>query len=255
MNSSRKIPLPIQREVRQKCGFGCIICGCPIYDYDHIEEWAEVKEHKTENLILLCCKHHREKTNGLLTKEQVLKYAENPFNIKNDLSSTYLFRFEGENFMLKFGELEFVLEDVNPNDDFLIPFLINEKKLISFEIKNGKLFFNLVLFDKQGNRILIIENNELIYKSNIWDIEFVGKNLKVRQGNRDILLDIDFNIPNCVQINQAYFKYEGVEIIIKNGTIMSKNLRLTSKRIIGARVLMAFGKYNSHIHCPFHFGI
>ncbi len=43
-NSVRpKIPLPIQREVRQRCGFGCVICGLPLYDYDHIIGWAETE--------------------------------------------------------------------------------------------------------------------------------------------------------------------------------------------------------------------
>jgi len=32
----RNIPLPIQREVRQRCGFGCVICGTLLYEYDHI---------------------------------------------------------------------------------------------------------------------------------------------------------------------------------------------------------------------------
>lgn len=38
--NSRNIPLPIQREVRQRCGFGCVICGMPLYEYEHMEEWA-----------------------------------------------------------------------------------------------------------------------------------------------------------------------------------------------------------------------
>lgn len=71
--TSRNIPRPIQREVRQRCGFGCVICGTPLYEYEHMEEWAEVKRHVAEEITLLCDKHHKEKTNGWLPKEDVRK--------------------------------------------------------------------------------------------------------------------------------------------------------------------------------------
>lgn len=48
--NSRNIPLSIQRKVRQRCGFGCVICGMPLYEYEHMAEWAQVKRHN--NLIM-----------------------------------------------------------------------------------------------------------------------------------------------------------------------------------------------------------
>jgi 5-methylcytosine-specific restriction endonuclease McrA len=52
------IPQPIQRQVRQECRFGCALCGKPVFHYDHIIEYNIVKEHKAENLVLLCEEHH-----------------------------------------------------------------------------------------------------------------------------------------------------------------------------------------------------
>ena len=40
--TSRNMPLPIQREVRQRCGFGCVVCGLPLYEYDHLLGWTNV---------------------------------------------------------------------------------------------------------------------------------------------------------------------------------------------------------------------
>jgi len=37
-----KIPSDIKRTVRQKCGFGCVMCLCPIYDDEHLEECSKV---------------------------------------------------------------------------------------------------------------------------------------------------------------------------------------------------------------------
>ena len=42
------IPAEIIRKVRQRCGFGCIFCGCPIYEIHHIIDWADTKSHDLE---------------------------------------------------------------------------------------------------------------------------------------------------------------------------------------------------------------
>jgi len=34
VGSRQNIPLPIQREVRQRCGFDCVICGMPLFKYE-----------------------------------------------------------------------------------------------------------------------------------------------------------------------------------------------------------------------------
>ena len=58
--TSRNIPLPIQREVRQRCGFGCVVCGMPLYEYEHLLGWAQVERHVATEITLLCDQHHRE---------------------------------------------------------------------------------------------------------------------------------------------------------------------------------------------------
>ncbi|MDI1303675.1 MAG: HNH endonuclease signature motif containing protein [bacterium] len=248
-NESRNIPLPIQRETRKQCGFGCVICGSPLYEYDHIIEWSIVKEHKIENLALLCDKHHKEKTVGLLTRDQVRKYRNTPYNLNVEYSKKYDLHFEGQDFTLQFGDMTFRLENVNSTNDFLIPFLINNKQLIGFEIIDDQLYFNLVLFDKSGKLLLKIERNRLIYKIEQWDIHFVGRNLKIREGLKRIILDIDFLIPNSVKINKAYFFYDKREIIIENGTLVTKNFFLRCKNVVGFRILVAFGEYDGKVPC------
>jgi hypothetical protein len=36
--SSRDIPLPIEREVRKRCGFGCVVCGLPLHTYAKVHK-------------------------------------------------------------------------------------------------------------------------------------------------------------------------------------------------------------------------
>jgi 5-methylcytosine-specific restriction endonuclease McrA len=51
-----KIPEGVKREVRQRCGFGCVICGLPIYEYDHLVPYAQVLSHNTR--ISSCFAHN-----------------------------------------------------------------------------------------------------------------------------------------------------------------------------------------------------
>ena len=78
------IPALVKRAVRQACGFGCVICGKPLYEIDHIVPYSVVREHDPDNLVLLCDGHHREKTNKLLTVDQVREARANPINLRLD---------------------------------------------------------------------------------------------------------------------------------------------------------------------------
>ena len=69
---ARDIPLPIQREVRQRCGSGCVICGLPFYEYDHMLGCENVKSHVADEITLLCRLHHGGKTSGLLPAAAVV---------------------------------------------------------------------------------------------------------------------------------------------------------------------------------------
>ena len=52
----------------------------PFFEYDHIEEYAHVKEHKADNLILLCPTHHAAKTTNKMSKERLKEAQKNPYN-------------------------------------------------------------------------------------------------------------------------------------------------------------------------------
>jgi 5-methylcytosine-specific restriction endonuclease McrA len=71
-NDRDKIPRKTKLRVRQRCGFGCVICGHPIYQIDHMVDHAVVQEHKAANLTLLCPRHHDEKTKGLLPLAELI---------------------------------------------------------------------------------------------------------------------------------------------------------------------------------------
>lgn len=211
--NSRNIPLPIQREVRKRCGFGCVVCGLPLYEYEHLLGWANVHRHVSDEITLLCDKHHREKTSGLLPIEEVVKANENPFNLRQGVSKPYNLHYSGTGCEAVVGSNVFTTTD-HGYGTVMIPVSIDDTPLLAFILTDDHLLLNVNLFDEYNNLVLQIRNNQLYYSLSPWDIQLVGRNLIIREANRKILVDIEFEVPNKIAINRGRFLYNGVELII-----------------------------------------
>ncbi|ELY4220333.1 MULTISPECIES: cell division protein [Enterobacteriaceae] len=227
--TSRNIPRPIQREVRQRCGFGCVICGTPLYEYEHMEEWAEVKRHVAEEITLLCDKHHKEKTNGWLPKEDVRKANLDPFNLRAGVSPPYTLHFSGSEMSVKIGTDEF-FTPITEEQSFVwvAPVMVDGIPLIGFVIQDNHILLNVNLFDRENNPLLTIINNQLIYNINAWDIQLVGTKLTIREKERVILLEIDFKPPNKVVITRGSLYCNGVEVKINGDELRINESGFTS---------------------------
>lgn len=220
--NSRNIPLPIQREVRQRCGFGCVICGMPLYEYEHMEEWANVKRHLAEEITLLCDQHHREKTGGLLPKDVVREADSNPFNLREGVSKPYSLHFSGKTAEIEIGGNSFTCEDQGYGTA-MVPISVDGTPLVGLIMADGHFLLNLVIFDEFNAPVLHIKNNQLYYSTEPWDIQLVGTRLAVREAHRKILIEIDFQPPNKVVINRGRFLRNGVEILVRPSNILVTN--------------------------------
>ena len=73
---ARAIPEHVKAQVRQRCGFGCVICGRIPYEYDHFRvSFSDSKEHDPEDIILLCKMHHGQKTARQIGNDWIAKAA------------------------------------------------------------------------------------------------------------------------------------------------------------------------------------
>ena len=221
-HDSRNIPLPIQREVRQRCGFGCVICGMPLYEYEHMEEWALVQRHIAEEITLLCDQHHREKTGGLLPKDVVREANENPYNLREGVSKPYNLHFSGKEAKVEIGGNSFTCQDRGYGTS-IVPISVDGTPLIGIILADGHLLLNLVVFDECNIPILHIKNNQLFYSTSPWDIQLVGKKLTIREDHRKILLEIEFYPPDKIVINRGRFLRNGVEILVRPSNILITN--------------------------------
>jgi hypothetical protein len=77
--SRKKIPADIRRAVLIEASHRCAIPRCQNsanIDLHHIDPWGKCKEHKAENLIVLCPNCHRLAHDGSIDKKSLLKYKE-----------------------------------------------------------------------------------------------------------------------------------------------------------------------------------
>lgn len=219
--NNRNIPEPIKREIRQRCGFGCVICGAFIYDFDHmLQDWAQVREHVANDITLLCPNHHREKTNGLMTRTDVKDANENPCNIDKGVSRPYELRFSGDTGIAVIAGNHFTNDGVvQAFEDrplpYVIPILIDSTPIIGFKFQDERLLLNIIYFDEFNRPIFQIIDNQLIFKPDIWDIELRGARLKIREKPKSILLDLKFSPPNKIVILNAKIRLNGVELDLK----------------------------------------
>jgi len=220
---SRNIPLPIQREVRKRCGFGCVICGFPLYEYDHMKEWANVHEHIAEDITILCPSHHHEVTVGLLPREKVQIANLKPYNLQTGCCSPLDLHFEGQSCEFSIGGNTFTSSIGEGDFAQSIPVLIDGVPLVGFVLQDNHLLLNVNLFDEFNQSILRIINNQLSYSVSPWDIKLVGRHLTIRERARELFIKMTFVPPNKVIMDQGRLLFNGVEILIYEDHILVTN--------------------------------
>lgn len=245
MNSRPPIPSKIKRKVRQRCGFGCVICGLPIYEYDHISGFANVKRHRVEELTLLCPQHHAEKTKGLLPDVRVNDANRDPFNLKKGGTSPYALWFNGAAPEIVLGQQLFTCDDPR-RPTVMLPVVVNRYCPLGFTLDTKGLLLNLDALDSKNNRILYIKESELILSTTIWDATFVGTTLTIREKPRGLSLSLEFHPPHRIVIARYHICSGGVTIDIDKTKIQFSgndipNVTLAGNGTISANIGVLIG--------------
>jgi len=194
-----------------------------------LNDWADVKEHVSKDITLLCPGHHREKTNGLLTRLQVEEANNNPYNFKNDFSSPYQLHYTGGTGIAVIANniitnASLIKAYQSNNLPYVVPVLIDGVPIISFILQDERLLLNINIFDEYNQPILTVKDNQLIFMPETWDIDLRGSKLIIREAARKIILELDFVLPNIIIVVKAKIRFNGVHLelqkehFILNGT-------------------------------------
>ncbi|MGB9887730.1 MAG: HNH endonuclease signature motif containing protein [Moorellales bacterium] len=182
---SRNIPEPVKRAVRQACGFGCVICGCSIIEYAHVDpEFPEAREHNPSGITLLCPRCHSKLTTGFLSKETVRAAMAEPFCKKAGFSSE-IFDLGSVHPQIVFGGVTLT--------NCRVP--VRVKDLPLFELKEGegaRAPFRLTanFFNSKGQPSLMIRDNEWFALASNWDVEVSGGAITIRDEPKHVSLQL-----------------------------------------------------------------
>jgi trigger factor len=207
------IPAGIKRAVRQRCAFGCVICGLPLYEYDHLIPYSEVEQHHPGNIVLLCDRHHAEKTKGLLPIQAITAASRAPANAVAGESAPYSLHYSDQACEARIGSNVYVWP-VLREGMMTAPLIVDDTPVVMFRMEDGHLLLTVQLFDEDTEMLVQILDNELVYSVEPWDVEFQGLELTVRAQARKIFVRMRFEPPSRVDISRGHIWRNGVEMEI-----------------------------------------
>ncbi len=250
------IPSDIQRQVRQRCGFGCVVCGLPLYEYEHLLGWANTERHIAGEITLLCNRHHTEKTKGLLPLAEVYRANERPYNLREGSSAPYTLHFSGDRFEVVIGSNSLCQESALQDDHAVTAICIDDVPLIGFEKRGDELSLLLQLFTPANQMIIQVVNNEMVYSTGKWDVEFVGQKLTIREAARRLLIVVRFEPPDRVVVERGQFFYNGihVEVFERKLIVKNKNSSLTDCSASGFSIGLGAGDLPEGLAAAFYSG-
>lgn len=190
----------IRREVRQRCGFGCVVCGSAIVQYHHFDPpFAEAREHRAEGITLLCGGCHDNVTRGLWSESFVRQRNLVPWgSFKHphhllDLSPPLWFILGSVIFVGKGGSI----------------LTIDGEEVFGVEPIEGEgVAVNARFFDNLNNVILEIGRNELLLCGEQWDATVIGRNIKIHRTPMEIAFEAILHPPNGIYVRKIDLLYK-----------------------------------------------
>lgn len=219
----RRIPEDVKREVRKRCGFGCIVCGCGFIQYEHLDpEFNDAKIHDPNCIVTLCPTCHGSVTSKFWSKQRIKKHALKPKCIQDGyLKHVFDFYADGHPEVKIGGAL--LRNCPVPVEAYGMPLI----QIKPPEEKDGPFLFSGVFCDKSGAPTLNIVDNEWIAQSDSWDVEVSGGGIIIRNGPRDIVLKLSVVPPHTLSVDRLKMKYGGYDIDITGEKLVINNSTFT----------------------------
>ncbi|MEH3116751.1 MAG: SEC-C domain-containing protein [Methylorubrum populi] len=208
----RTIREAVKRSVRQRDGFGCVICGKAVYDYEHFDpDFADTQSHEVDRIILLCIEHHGLKSRGLISKETITSHLKNPYCKRTGFSFGA--------FDIGTMHPEIVMGEMTCTDvRCLISIDGDEIFSIAPPLGKGLPFrINAELRGARGEIVLKIINNEWRSETSNWDVNIEGPVITIRNAPRKIDLVLRSEPPKRIVIERMEMVHKFYRIYCKEG--------------------------------------
>lgn len=254
---TRSIPANVALSVRRRCGFGCVVCGSAVYEYDHfLPEFKDAKSHDPNGIVLLCPNHHRAK-GSLLSIGALKKCADMPYCKTNGFSHIPM---EIDNLTVELGPLiarhcKTVLEvsggggvDRILHENYLlnwnpIVFWPVTEKVVWFEPpeeEGAPLRLNVILNDEKSAMLGLIINNDWEGSELNADIITISRStsfaIQVKNGLGNKIFDLELFPGNTIKLTK-FVSYHNKKFIEISGSIECGYVRRDGKPLLqGAHI-------------------
>jgi hypothetical protein len=207
----RNIDAATKRVVRQRCGFGCAICGGFPFIYDHVDpQWVDATRHDPERIALLCGTCNDKKTRGLIAVTTVFAAMANPAARRAGFSWSSLPP-DGRP-IIDIGSTLF-------EDLAVVAHIMGEDilRIDAPEAPGAPYRVNATFFSEDDGDYLKIVDNEWQCATGNWDAEIVGQRLTVRRAAREVVLQIRFDPPRTLVVETLVMTFKGASAVVKDG--------------------------------------
>lgn len=224
----RYIPVDIKREIRKRCGFGCVRCGFGWYDYEHFNpDYCDAKEHNPDGMTLLCMSCNQKRNRGTLSRETVMIANKNPKCLQEGFTKES-FDYGSNLIEVKFASNTFIdCEHIICIDDLPILSIKNPIEEGDTFLMSG-IFFNL-----EGEKSFEIKDNEWFGEIDNWDIECIGKRIIIKENEKDTTLIIRQEPPSVFIIEKIDMLLNNTRIIGDENTL---KITVNNSQITGVNI-------------------
>lgn len=233
---ARSIPDAVKLAVRQQCGFGCVICGSTIVEYEHFApDYKDAEDHLAAGIALLCPLHHAQATKGILPKEQVASSRLEPMSLQNGFARENHPYFRGIPNLEFGGGLKFI--------DVAVPIMVRGKPVMSFTPNNESDITSVSLSfgDSSGKNILSVIDNEWSVSSQVWDFQNIANRYIIKSSDRSAQIILMFHAPNRIIIENANVFVDGIPLVVDSSGMHFGNINASGSTFMGAPVGIHFG--------------
>lgn len=212
MTRPRHIPAEVQRAVRQRSKFGCVICRAGFYEYEHIDPvFADAREHDPSRICCLCPSCHSAVTRGQRSKSSVaaayatvqsatLDQVGNPVGPIDFYGGQAELRIGGLTYspmvrtVLRYHGTEIIR--VDPGEDG----------------SPGRI--SAIFTDDSGEPTLGLNNNAWEGSTENWDIQVVGRRITVTTQAGRVALRLRLDPPGVVVVEQLDMRVEDSHLLV-----------------------------------------
>jgi hypothetical protein len=203
----RSIDAATKRTVRQRCGFGCAICGCAIIQYHHFDPlFADAKSHDPSGITLLCGQCHDRAHRGIIGKAAVSSANAAPKCKELGYSKDLLF-IGDSSIPVRFGSSRVRAATVLMYDDRVVVGFSKPEHV------GAPLQLNAIFTDDNANEVLRVVDNEWQVGIDRYDIFTEKDRLTVKDAPGDIVLEMSLAVGTEICIRRLRMKYLGFSII------------------------------------------